>query len=141
MITIIRNLIVCIEDGALENNLEGGRISPIQRIDHGFSLTFSCKDISFITGALVMLNIIDVLLSFYAHNVLGFMELNPLAIGFPILIFILKFGVCFIPFVCAYVLDKFGMKNYLLLPFVCSVILVEFYAFVVALNMSNILGV
>jgi cytochrome c oxidase subunit IV len=93
------------------------------------------------TSVLVTLNFLDVLISFYAIDVLAFMELNPLAVGFPIWIFILKFGVCFVPIVCAYVLDKFGMKNYLILPFICSVILMEFYAFVVAYNVSNILGV
>jgi hypothetical protein len=93
------------------------------------------------TMLLITLNLTDVLLSFYAQNVLGFVELNPLALGFPIWIFILKFGVCFIPLVCAYVLAKFGMNNYLALPFVCSMILMEFYAFVVAFNISNVLGV
>jgi len=33
------------------------------------------------------------------------------------------------------------MGNYLLLPFVFSAILIEFYAFVVAFNVRNILGV
>lgn len=115
-------------------------MSPIQRSDNGLSLIFSCKDISFMTILLITLNFIDVLSSFYANDVLGFMELNPLAMGFPIWIFILKFGVCFVPLVCAYVLIKFEMKNYLLLPFVCSATLIEIYAFVVAFNISNILG-
>lgn len=64
--------------------------------------------------------------------VLGFEELNPLAIGFPLWIFVLKFGVCFVPMVCAYVMDKFEMEKYLLLPFMCSAILIEVYVFVVA---------
>jgi hypothetical protein len=93
------------------------------------------------TIILVTLNFLDVLSSFYATNVLGFMELNPLAVGVPIWIFALKFGVCFIPVICAYVLDKFGMERYLLLPFVCSAILIEFYFFVLAFNVFNILGV
>lgn len=91
------------------------------------------------TVLLITLNIIDVVLSFYANNVLGFMELNPFAVGFPIWIFVLKFGVCFVPLVCAYVLVKFGMNNHLFLPFFCSLILIEFYAFVVAFNISCIL--
>jgi hypothetical protein len=114
---------------------------PIQLTDHGFSLAFSCKDISLMTIILVELNFLDALSSFYAISVLGFMELNPLAVGFPIWIFVLKFGVCFIPVICAYVLDKFGMEKYLLLPFVCSAILIEFYVFAVAFNVFNILGV
>lgn len=73
--------------------------------------------------------------------VLGFEELNPLAIGFPLWIFVLKFGVCFVPMVCAYVMDKFEMEKYLLLPFMCSAILIEVYVFVVAFSMCNILGV
>lgn len=93
------------------------------------------------TSVLITLNFVDVLLSFYAINVLTFVELNPLAVGFPIWIFILKFGVCFVPVVCAYVLDKCGMKNYLFLPFICSLVMMIFYAFVVAYNMSNIIGV
>jgi hypothetical protein len=93
------------------------------------------------TIMLVTLNLFDVLSSFYAINFLGFIELNPLAVGFPIWIFILKFSVCFIPMVCAYVLGKFGIEKYLFLPFVCSAILIEFYAFVVAFNVRNILGI
>jgi hypothetical protein len=93
------------------------------------------------TIILVTLNFFDVVSSFYVISVLGFIELNPLAVGFPIWIFVLKFGVCFIPVICAYVLDKFGMERYLLLPFLCSAILIEFYIFVVAFNVFNILGV
>ena len=93
------------------------------------------------TVLLITLNLIDVLLSFYAQNAPGFIELNHLALGFPFWIFILKFGVCFVPLVCAYVLIKFEMNNYLILPFVCAVILIEFYAFVGAFNISSILGV
>jgi len=93
------------------------------------------------TIILVTLNFVDVLSSFYVTSVLGFMELNPLAVGFPIWIFVLKFGVCFIPVICAYILDKCGMERYLLLPFLCSAILIEFYIFVVAFNVFNIFGV
>ena len=118
----------------------GERISSIQFNSQKFFISLSYKEIGLVTSVLVTLNFLDVLVSFYAINVLAFMELNPLAVGFPFWIFILKFGVCFVPIVCAYVLDKFGMKNYLILPFLCSVILMEFYAFVVAFNMSNILG-
>ena len=116
-------------------------MAPVQLINHRFSLIFSWKDIGFITIILVKLNLLDVLLSFYAINFLGLMELNPLAAGFPIWFLVLKFSVCFIPVVCAYVLVKFGMEKYILLPFVCSAILIEFYAFVVAFNMRNILGI
>ena len=116
-------------------------MSSIKHTSHRVSLVFSCKDISFMTITLVALNLLDVLSSFYAINVLGLVELNPLAVGFPIWIFVLKFGICFVPVVCAYLLDKWGMKNYQLLPFVCSAILLDFYAFVIAFNMSNILGV
>ena len=92
------------------------------------------------TIVLVALNLLDVVSTFYAINYLGFAELNPLAEGFPVWLSVLKFGVCFIPIVCAYVLHKLGMENYLLLPFVFSAILIQFYAFVVALNVLNILG-
>lgn len=93
------------------------------------------------TIILVTLNLLDVLSSFYAINFLGLMELNPLAAGFPMWILVLKFSVCFIPVVCAYVLGKFRMEKYLLFPFVCSAILIEFYAFVVTFNVCNILRV
>jgi len=69
---------------------------------------------------------------------LGFVELNPLAVGFHAWIIILKFGVCLIPVVCAYVLDKYRMQNFILLPFVFSIILIEFYSYVVVSGMSNI---
>ena len=90
---------------------------------------------------LVVLNLLDVVLTFYAINVLGFMEINPLATGFPVWLSVLKFSFCFIPLFCAYILEKLEMKNYLLLPFAFSTILIEFYAFVVAFNVRNILGV
>lgn len=90
------------------------------------------------TIVLVALNLVDAVSSFYAINVLGFMELNPLAVGFPVWFVILKFAICFIPTVCAYVLHRFSMENYLLLPVVFSVVLIEFYAFVVAFNMYGI---
>jgi hypothetical protein len=76
---------------------------------------------------------------FYAISVLGFMELNPLAAGFPIWLSVMKFGACFIPLVCAYILEKLEMKSYLLYPFVLSTILIEFYTFVVAFNVQSIL--
>jgi hypothetical protein len=82
-----------------------------------------------------------VIISFHAINALGFMEPNPLAVGFPIWIFVLKFGSCLILMVCVYVLHKFGMENYLLLPLGAPLILIEFYAFAVAFNVTNILGV
>lgn len=114
-------------------------MSSIQRYNWALPFTFSRKDISFMTIVLVALNIVDVILTLYAANVLGFIELNPLAIGFPFWIFILKFGTCFVPVACAFVLDRFEMNNYLLLPFIFSAVLIEFYTFVVAFNVSNIL--
>jgi len=87
------------------------------------------------------LNFFDVTLSFYAINVLGFAELNPLAIGFPVWIFALKFGVCFIPMVCGYVLDKLGIENYLLLPFVFLATLIQIYTFIIGFNLRNIFGI
>ena len=116
-------------------------MSPIQRADHSYSLALCWKDIGLMAIPLVVLNLLDVVLTFYAINVLSFMEVNPLAAGFPVWLFVLKFGVCFIPVVCAYMLDMLEMENYLLLPFVFSTILIEFYAFVVAFNLRNILGV
>jgi hypothetical protein len=116
-------------------------VSLIQRTDHSFSLALRWRDIGLMAIPLVFLNLLDVVLTFYAINVLGFMEINPLAAGFPVWLFVLKFGVCFIPVVCAYMLDVLEMGNYLLLPFVFSAILIEFYAFVVAFNVRNILGV
>lgn len=104
------------------------------------TIAFSWKAIGFMAIPLVALNLLDVVVSFYAVIVLGFMELNPLAVGFPVWIFVLKFGFCLIPVVCAYVLHKFGMENYLLLPLGASLILIEFYALVVAFNVTNILG-
>ncbi|HLN45323.1 MAG: hypothetical protein ACM3X1_06640 [Ignavibacteriales bacterium] len=111
----------------------------IQRYNQVLALTFSRKDIGFMTIVLVALNVVDTILTFYAAHVLGFVELNPLAISFPFWIFILKFGTCFVPVVVAFVLDKFEMNNYLLLPFIFSAVLIEFYIFVVAFNVSNIL--
>lgn len=116
-------------------------MSHVQRTNHGFSLAFSWQDIGLIAIMLVALNVLDVVSTFYAINVLGFVELNPLAAGFPVWLSVLKFGVCFIPSVCAYILERLEMKNYLLLPFVFSIILIEFHAFVVAFNIQNILGV
>jgi len=116
-------------------------MSPIQHAEHSFSLSFSWRHIGYMAIILVSLNLLDVVSTSHAINVLGFMELNPLAVGFPVWIFVLKFGICFIPMVCAYVLHKLGMENYLLLPFVVSAILIEFYAFVVVFNMRNVFGV
>lgn len=116
-------------------------MSPIQRTNHGFSLAFCWQDIGLMAIVLVSLNVLDVLLTFYAINVLGCMELNPVALGFPVWFFVLKFGVCFFPPICAYVLEKLEMKNYLSLPFVFSAILITYYAFVVAFNVCNIFGV
>ncbi len=116
-------------------------MSLAQRHSQSLSLAFSWKDISFMTVILIALNLLDVGTTFYAVGVLGFSELNPLAVGFPIWIFALKFGICFIPALYAYVLEKLSKQKYLLLPFIFSVILVEFYAFVVAFNVGNILGV
>ena len=92
------------------------------------------------TIVLIALNIVDVVSTFYAVTLLGFIEINPLAVGFPAWIFVLKFGVCVVPVVCAYVLDKFRMQNYLLLPFVFSVALIEFYSFVVVSGVCKIFG-
>ena len=104
------------------------------------SLAFSWKDMRFPTIVLIGLNVVDVVSTFYAVTTLGFIELNPFVVGFPAWIFVLKFGVCLIPLICAYVLEKFRMQNYLLLPFVFSVILIEFYGFVLASGVSNIFG-
>ncbi len=89
----------------------------------------------------IALNLLDVVLTFYAITMLGFVELNPLAASFPMWLFLLKFGVCFIPLVCAYLLQKLGVENYLLLPFVFSTILIGFYACVVSFNIGNLLSV
>lgn len=87
---------------------------------------------------LAALNLVDAVSSFYAINVLGFTEMNPLAVGFSVWFIILKFAICFLPTVCAYALHKSSRENYLLLPVVFSVVLIEFYAFVVAFNMYTI---
>ena len=92
------------------------------------------------TVVLVTLNFLDVVSTFYAINYLAFVELNPLAASFPAWIFVLKFGVCFVPMVCAHVLDKFGMEDYLLMPFGFLAVLIGFYAFVVGSNVGNIVG-
>jgi hypothetical protein len=105
-----------------------------------FPFPVSWKDIGGMGIILVILNFLDVVLTFYAINTLGFVELNHLAIGFPLWIFITKFGGCFVPFVCAYMLHKVEMEHYLLLPFICSLFLIEFYALVIALNVYTIFG-
>ena len=90
---------------------------------------------------LLSLNAIDVFSTFHAIDVLGFTELNPIAAGFPLWLSVLKFCACLIPLTCAYVLEKLEMRNYLFLPFAFSVVMVEFYASVLAFNVLNILGV
>jgi len=117
---------------------EGEKLSPDERWEGIFSLDFSWKDMFFPTIVLVALNVIDVVSTFYAVVILGFVELNPLAVGFPAWIILLKFGVCLIPVVCAYVLDKSMMQNYMLLPIVFSIILIEFYTCIVVFGMRNI---
>jgi len=89
------------------------------------TVAFSWKAIGFMEILLIALNLLDVIVSFYAVNVLGFMELSPLAVGFPVWVFVLKFGICLIPMVCACVLHGFGMENYLLLPLGALLILIE----------------
>ena len=79
---------------------------------------FCWKDIGLMAIIMISMNVLEVLSTFYAINVLGFMELNPLAAGFPIWLSVLKFGACFIPLICAYMLEKLEMKNYLVLPLV-----------------------
>ncbi len=117
---------------------EGGQ--SIKRMVDNFSFAVSWKDLSFMTSVLVVLNLLDTISSFYAVNVLGFIELNPVTAGFPIWIILLKFAACFIPTVSAYVLHKIDMEKYLLLPIVFSAILIEFYAFVIAFNVRSIFG-
>jgi hypothetical protein len=51
----------------------------------------------------------------------------------------LKFSACFIPLVCAYILDKLEIENFRFLPFMCLTILIAFYTFVVTFNIRNIL--
>lgn len=112
----------------------------IQTVTQKYLFTFSLNDIGLLTAILVSLNFLDVILSVYAIRILNFVELNPLAIGFPVWIFVLKFSVCFIPMVCAYTLDKFEIKNYLFLPFIFLAILIQIYAFIIGFNLHNILG-
>lgn len=104
-----------------------------------FVVVSSWRPVGLLAVLLVFLNVFDVVSTFYAVGVLGFVELNSLAVGFPVWVFLFKFGVCFVPVVCAYVLEKFGMGRYLVLPFVFSVVLVEFYAFVFVLNVGTLL--
>lgn len=111
----------------------------VQRTEGSFSLVFSWKDLRIPTAVLFALNMVDVISTLYAVRMLGFIELNVLAVGFPAWIFVLKFGVCFIPVGCAYALDRFRMQNYLLLPFLTSVVLIEFYSLVVASCISKII--
>ena len=111
-----------------------------QRIAQSFLSTFSWKDISLLTVILVSLNLIDAVLSIYAITILGFAELNPYAIDFPLWIFALKFGVCFIPLVCTYTLDKIGNQNYFIFPFVFLAIMIQIYAFIIGFNLRSILG-
>jgi hypothetical protein len=111
-----------------------------QRAAQSFLSTFSWKDISLLTVILISLNLIDAVLSIYAITILGFAELNPFAIDFPIWIFALKFGVCFIPLVCAYTLDRIGNKNYFIFPFVFLAIMIQIYAFIIGFNLRSIVG-
>ena len=115
-------------------------MSPVQRTDNGFSLAFRWQDIGIMAIMLVSLNVLDVFSTFYAIGVLGFTEINPLATGFPIWLSVMKFGACFVPMICAYMIEKLEMKNYMILPFAFSTVLIEFYAFVVAFNVHEILG-
>jgi hypothetical protein len=124
----------------LRNYTPVGTRSHIQRDNHGLSLAFCWQDIGLMAILLVTLNVLDVFSTFYAINVLCFTELNPLAAGFPIWLYVVKFGACFIPLICGYMLEKLKMKNYLILPFVFSTVLIEFYAVVFASNMYEILG-
>ena len=112
----------------------------IRHVDQSLPFVFSWRDISLMTIILVILNLIDVVSSFYAVNSLGFVELNHLATSFPVLVFLLKFGVCFVPMTCAYVLRKTGMENCLLMPFAFLAVLIGFYAFVVGSNLHSIIG-
>jgi len=105
-----------------------------------FDVVSSWRPVGFMAVLLVALNFFDVAATFYGVGVLGFVELNSLAVGFPVWVFLFKFGVCFVPLVCAYVLEKFGLGKYLVLPFVFSAVLVGFYAFVVAFNVGTLLS-
>jgi len=105
-----------------------------------FDVVSSWRPVGFMAVLLVALNFFDVASTFYAVGVLGLVELNPLAVGFPVWLFLFKLGVCFVPVVCAYTLEKFGMGKYLVLPFVFSAVLIQFYAFVVAFNVGTLLG-
>ena len=105
-----------------------------------FDVVSSWRPVGFMAVLLVALNFFDAASTFYGVGVLGFVELNSLAVGFPVWVFLLKFGVCFVPAACAYALEKFGMGKFLVLPFVFSAVLVEFYAFVVAFNVGTLLG-
>ena len=118
----------------------GVGVSPVPRTNHDFSLAFCWQDIGLMSIILVSLNVLDIFSTIYAINILGLMELNPISVSFPVWLTVLKFGACFIPLTCAYILEKLNMKNYLLFPFAFSTILIEFYAFVVAFNIQNILG-
>ena len=91
------------------------------------------------TIILLSLNVIDVFSTLYATRFLGFVELNPLAVNFPIWLSILKFGACAVPLICAYELEKMKMRNYLPLPFLTSSVMIEFYVLVVTSNILNIL--
>jgi hypothetical protein len=117
---------------------EDKKMLPTKRAEGFFSHAFSWKDIFFPTTALVALNVIDVVSTFYGVTMLGFVELNPLAVGFHPWIVILKCSACLIPLVCAYALDKSNMNNYMFLPLVFSIILVEFYTCIVVFGMCNI---
>ena len=73
-----------------------------------FDVVSSWRPVGFMAVLLVALNFFDVAATFYGVGVLGFVELNSLAVGFPVWVFLLKFGVCFVPVVCAYAWRSLG---------------------------------
>ncbi len=92
------------------------------------------------TAILIALNLIDVVSSIYAIDILGFVELNPLAASFTIWLFVLKFAACFFPVICACILRKTRLEDYLFMPFAFLTVLVCFYAFVVGSNVRCMVG-
>ncbi len=92
------------------------------------------------TAILIALNLLDVVSSLYAIDILGFVEINPLAASFPIWLFVLKFAACLLPVICACIMRKIRLEDYLLMPFAFLTVLVCFYAFVVGSNVRCIVG-
>ena len=88
---------------------------------------------------MLALNVADVVLTFFGVNFLGFSELNPLAADFPIWLTIVKFSACFIPLICAYVLQRLEIRDYMFVPFMFSVMQIVFYASVMTFNIHSIL--